>query len=52
MAKTEATKDPVFQKVVQAFLNTPHQPHKPTPKKAKSPRKKRVSGASAKRKTA
>jgi hypothetical protein len=50
MAKTDVTKDPAFQKVVQVFLNTPHQPHKP--KMAKSPRKKRVSPASAKPKTA
>jgi hypothetical protein len=40
MAKPDATKNPDFQKVVQVFLSTPHQPHKPTKKKAKSPRKK------------
>jgi hypothetical protein len=51
MAKPDPTKDPVFQKVVGVFLNTPHQPHKPTGKKAKSPRKKRVSNASSKPKT-
>jgi hypothetical protein len=52
MTKTDATKDPAFQKVVQVFLNTPHQPHKPMSKKAKSPRKKRVSAASSKPKIA
>jgi hypothetical protein len=48
MAK-DATKEPGFKRVVEVFLNTPHQPHKPTKKKAKSPRKK---GASSKPKTA
>jgi hypothetical protein len=52
MTKSDVTKDSTFQKVVQVFLNTPHRPHKTTKKKAKSPRKKRVSGAFAKRKTA
>jgi hypothetical protein len=52
MSKADATKDPAFKKVVQVFLNTPPQPHEPKRKKAKSPRKKRVSGAFAKRKTA
>jgi len=37
MGKSDSTKDPIFQKVAQVFLNTPHQPHKPTKKKAKSP---------------
>jgi hypothetical protein len=35
MAKSDPTKDPEFQKVVQAFLKTPHKPHKPEKKKAK-----------------
>ena len=32
---TDPTKDPEFQKVVQAFLRTKPQPKKPTKKKAK-----------------
>jgi hypothetical protein len=51
MAKSDPTKDAVFQKVVQVFLNTPHEPHKPIGKKAKSPRKKRVSAVSSKPKS-
>jgi len=35
-AKPDPTKNAEFQKVVQIFLNTPHQPQKPTSKKAKS----------------
>jgi hypothetical protein len=43
--KSDPTKDPEFQKVVQHLLNTPRQPHKPAGKKTKS---KRESGASSK----
>jgi hypothetical protein len=39
MGKSDPTKDPEFQKVVQHLLNTPHQPHKSAGKKAKSKRK-------------
>jgi hypothetical protein len=39
MKKTDPTKDPDFQKVVQHFLTTPHQPHKPLGKKQKKGRK-------------
>jgi hypothetical protein len=27
--KSDATKDPEFQKVVRHFVTTPHKPHKP-----------------------
>ena len=37
MAKTDQQKTWLFKKVVQVFLSTPHQPHKPTGKKAKVP---------------
>jgi hypothetical protein len=37
--KSDPTKDPEFQKVVRHLLNTPHQPHKPANKKAKSERR-------------
>jgi hypothetical protein len=37
--KSDPTKDPDFQKVVQTFLKTPHKPHKPLSKK-KSNRKR------------
>jgi len=43
MAKPDPTKDPKFQQVVQTFLRTPPQPHKPVKKarakKAKQPKK-------------
>jgi hypothetical protein len=41
MAKPDPMKDPEFQKVVQTFLHTKPQPHKPKKKKAakKSPKK-------------
>jgi hypothetical protein len=39
MAKADPTKDPKFQQVVQAFLQTPPQPHKPV-KKAKAKKAK------------
>jgi len=48
MAKSDPTKDPKFQQVVQAFLTTPHKPHKPTGKKKKSPAKQKVKRATAK----
>lgn len=38
--KADPTKDPAFQKVVQAFLRTPPKPHKPK-RKAKAARKGR-----------
>jgi hypothetical protein len=44
MAKSDPTKDPAFQKVVQAFLHTKPQPQKPK----KKPTKK-ASKAAAKR---
>jgi len=47
--KPDPTKDPEFQKVVRHFLSTPPKVHKPLGKKAK---KRRVSGASAKPKSA
>jgi hypothetical protein len=44
MAKNpDPTKDPEFQKVVRHLLSTPHQPHKPVGKKAKTKRKPAVS---------
>jgi hypothetical protein len=46
--KPDPTKDPEFQKVVRHLLNTPHQPHKPAVRKAKS---KRKSAASSKPKS-
>jgi hypothetical protein len=41
MAKPDPMKEPEFQKVVQTFLHTKPQPHKPKKKKAakKSPKK-------------
>jgi hypothetical protein len=39
MAKPDPTKDPKFQKVVQAFLNTPHQPHRKRRPAEASPRR-------------
>jgi hypothetical protein len=42
MAKEpDPTKDPEFQKVVQAFLRTKPQPHKPAKKKAAKKASKR-----------
>jgi hypothetical protein len=41
MAKSDPTKDPEFQKVVQAFLHTKPQPHKPK----KPPKKKAKKGS-------
>jgi len=35
----DPTKDPEFQKVVQTFLHTKPQPHKPSGKRPKSVRK-------------
>jgi hypothetical protein len=32
MGKSDPTKDPKFQQVVQTFLRTPPQPHKPVKK--------------------
>jgi hypothetical protein len=41
MTKTDPTKDPEFQKVVQTFLHTKPQPHKLKKKKAaKKPKRK------------
>jgi hypothetical protein len=40
MAKSDPTKDPEFQRVVQHFLNTPPKPHKPADKR-KRPKRKR-----------
>jgi hypothetical protein len=37
----DPTKDPAFQKVVQAFLHTKPQPHKPKKKAAKKPKRKK-----------
>jgi hypothetical protein len=31
--KSDPTKDPEFQRVVQTFLTTPHKPHKPKRKR-------------------
>jgi hypothetical protein len=39
MAKSDPTKDPQFQKVVQAFLHTKPKPHKPLGKRPKRTRK-------------
>lgn len=41
MAKSDPTKDPEFQKVVQTFLHTKPQPHVPKKKKTakKTPKK-------------
>jgi hypothetical protein len=41
MTKSDPTKDPEFQKVVQAFLRTKPQPHKPKKKAAKKAASKR-----------
>jgi hypothetical protein len=42
MAKTpDPTKDPEFQAVVQHFLKTPHQPHRPVKGVKKKPTKKK-----------
>jgi hypothetical protein len=38
--KSDPTKDPEFQKVVQAFLRTKPQPHKPKKKAAKKSKAK------------
>jgi hypothetical protein len=44
MAKvSDPTKDPEFQKVVQTFLHTKPQPHKPKKKRAAKKRAKQVS---------
>jgi len=50
MTKTDATKNPEFQKVVRHFLNTPPKHHKPIGKRLKRKGAKRA--ASAKPKTA
>jgi hypothetical protein len=44
MAKSDPTKDPEFQKMVQAFLHTKPQPHKPLKSKqrAKAAKRKRA----------
>lgn len=43
MSKPDPTKNPEFQKVVQAFLHTKPQPHAAKKKKtAKKPRKKKA----------
>jgi len=34
--KSDPTKDPDFQAVVQHFLKTPHKPHKPKKKSKKT----------------
>jgi hypothetical protein len=38
MNRSDPTKDPEFQKVVQAFLHTKPQPHKPIAKKRAAPK--------------
>jgi hypothetical protein len=40
MAKIDPTKDPEFQKVVRAFLQTKPKPHKPLGKRKKRAAKK------------
>lgn len=40
MAKIDPTKESRFQKVIQTFLTTPHEPHKPKSKKKASPKRK------------
>jgi hypothetical protein len=42
---SDPTKDPEFQKVVQAFLQTPHKPHKPAQKRKAKQRRKEKSNA-------
>jgi hypothetical protein len=39
---SDPTKDPEFQKVVQAFLRTPPKPHKP--KRKRKQRRKSIAG--------
>jgi hypothetical protein len=46
--KSDPTKDPEFQRVVQHFLNTPPQPHKPLGKKVKKKLAKRAASAKPK----
>jgi hypothetical protein len=41
MAKSDPTKDPEFQKVVQTFLHTKPQPHQPKKKAAKKAAKRK-----------
>jgi hypothetical protein len=41
MAKPDPTKEPEFQKVVQAFLHTKPQPHKPLKSKQRAKATKR-----------
>jgi hypothetical protein len=43
MTKSDPTKDPEFQKVVQAFLHTKPQPHKKASAKKKKPKAKKKS---------
>jgi hypothetical protein len=41
MAKSDPTKDPEFQKAVQALLRAPPQPHKPLGKSERKPKASR-----------
>jgi hypothetical protein len=45
MTKSDPTKDPEFQKVVQTFLHTKPQPHKPKKKPGRSIKKKPTKSA-------